>query len=191
MEARSYNQEEQLGCRLGALEDGQGQLPPPLPMHPCPPWAQLRFGGLVGEFGGPGPHYEAQQRLLVTVVAGPTLLCGPCERAVPFQAGKGAQMKLVVNMIMGSMMASFAEGIVLAEEIGLEKEDLLEVIGLGAINSPMYNLKVCLNGSGSRASGSVHSIFSQHTRQAGVSEHKLVFLCALLCSHCSAYNTVP
>ena len=36
-------------------------------------------------------------------------------------------MKLVVNMVMGTMMASFAEGLILAENAGLSKEDLIEV----------------------------------------------------------------
>jgi glyoxylate/succinic semialdehyde reductase len=32
--------------------------------------------------------------------------------------GAGANMKLVVNMVMGSMMAAFAEGLVLADQVG-------------------------------------------------------------------------
>jgi glyoxylate/succinic semialdehyde reductase len=56
-------------------------------------------------------------------------------------AGNGANMKLVVNMIMGCMMASFAEGLALAEKSGLKKEDLLEVIKLGAIAAPMFSMK--------------------------------------------------
>eukprot|EP00667_Euglena_gracilis_P014550 EG_transcript_15075 len=55
--------------------------------------------------------------------------------------GKGAHMKLVVNMVMGTMMAAFAEGLQLAEQSGLKQKDLLEVIGLGAISSPMFTLK--------------------------------------------------
>ena len=52
-------------------------------------------------------------------------------------AGNGANTKLVVNMIMGCMMASFAEGLALAEKSGLKKEVLLEVIKqLGAIAAP-------------------------------------------------------
>lgn len=36
-------------------------------------------------------------------------------------------MKLVVNMVMGTMMASFAEGITLASKAGLNPEDFIEV----------------------------------------------------------------
>jgi glyoxylate/succinic semialdehyde reductase len=41
--------------------------------------------------------------------------------------GKGNQMKLVVNMTMGSVMASFAEGMALCEAADLPTPELLEV----------------------------------------------------------------
>ena len=34
------------------------------------------------------------------------------------EVGAGANMKLVVNMVMGSMMAAFAEGLTLADKVG-------------------------------------------------------------------------
>jgi 3-hydroxyisobutyrate dehydrogenase-like beta-hydroxyacid dehydrogenase len=55
--------------------------------------------------------------------------------------GQGAQMKLVINMIMGTMMTAFAEGLSLGDKIGLQKTDILDVIAQGAINSPMFQLK--------------------------------------------------
>ncbi|XP_058774014.1 glyoxylate/succinic semialdehyde reductase 2, chloroplastic-like [Vicia villosa] len=55
--------------------------------------------------------------------------------------GNGAAMKLVVNMIMGSMMASFSEGLLLSEKVGLDPKVLVEVISQGAINAPMYTTK--------------------------------------------------
>ncbi|PSC68561.1 glyoxylate succinic semialdehyde reductase chloroplastic [Micractinium conductrix] len=55
--------------------------------------------------------------------------------------GAGANMKLVVNMIMGSMMASWAEGLSLAKQCGLQQSDLVEVVKLGAIACPMFALK--------------------------------------------------
>ncbi|EXC20589.1 Putative oxidoreductase [Morus notabilis] len=57
------------------------------------------------------------------------------------QVGNGAKMKLVVNMIMGSMMNAFSEGLVLAERSGLEPGNLLDVLELGAIANPMFKLK--------------------------------------------------
>ncbi|ACN15974.1 putative oxidoreductase family protein [Desulforapulum autotrophicum HRM2] len=57
------------------------------------------------------------------------------------QIGQGAQMKLVINMIMGTMMTAFAEGLSLGDKIGLKKTAILDVIAQGAINSPMFQLK--------------------------------------------------
>ncbi|XP_028778760.1 glyoxylate/succinic semialdehyde reductase 2, chloroplastic isoform X2 [Neltuma alba] len=55
--------------------------------------------------------------------------------------GNGAAMKLVVNMIMGSMMASFSEGLLLSEKVGLDPKILVEVVSQGAISAPMYSTK--------------------------------------------------
>ncbi|KAJ4959082.1 hypothetical protein NE237_026193 [Protea cynaroides] len=55
--------------------------------------------------------------------------------------GNGAAMKLVVNMIMGSMMASFSEGLLLSEKVGLDPSVLVEVVSQGAISSPMFSTK--------------------------------------------------
>lgn len=55
--------------------------------------------------------------------------------------GNGAAMKLVVNMIMGSMMASFSEGLILGEKLGLDPSVLVEVISQGAISAPMFSMK--------------------------------------------------
>lgn len=57
------------------------------------------------------------------------------------EVGAGARMKLVVNMVMGSMMSALAEGITLAESSGLEEEKLIEILGLGAMACPMFALK--------------------------------------------------
>lgn len=57
------------------------------------------------------------------------------------EVGAGANMKLVVNMIMGSMMVAFAEGLALAQQAGLKQKDLLDVLGLGAIAAPMFAMK--------------------------------------------------
>ncbi|KAJ8755761.1 hypothetical protein K2173_024305 [Erythroxylum novogranatense] len=55
--------------------------------------------------------------------------------------GNGAAMKLVVNMVMGSMMATFSEGLLLSERVGLDPNVLVEVVSQGAISAPMYSLK--------------------------------------------------
>ncbi|KAH7534101.1 glyoxylate/succinic semialdehyde reductase 1 [Ziziphus jujuba] len=57
------------------------------------------------------------------------------------QVGNGAKMKLVVNMIMGSMMNALSEGLILADRSGLEPKVLLDVLDLAAIANPMFKLK--------------------------------------------------
>jgi 2-hydroxy-3-oxopropionate reductase len=56
-------------------------------------------------------------------------------------AGSGANMKLVVNMVMGGMLAAFCEGLALGEKAGLEQADILEVLDAGALANPMFRLK--------------------------------------------------
>ena len=55
--------------------------------------------------------------------------------------GKGSQVKLVVNMIMGSMMASFSEGLALAKALDLPLDSLLQVLDQGAMSNPMFRGK--------------------------------------------------
>jgi 3-hydroxyisobutyrate dehydrogenase-like beta-hydroxyacid dehydrogenase len=55
--------------------------------------------------------------------------------------GRGTRAKLVVNSLMGTMMAAFGESLALAESVGLDGDEMLQVIGQGAIQSPMYALK--------------------------------------------------
>lgn len=58
------------------------------------------------------------------------------------QVGKGSQLKLVINMMMGAIMAANAEGIELAQGLGLPVESLIEVVNMGAMGTPMFKLKV-------------------------------------------------
>jgi 3-hydroxyisobutyrate dehydrogenase-like beta-hydroxyacid dehydrogenase len=55
--------------------------------------------------------------------------------------GAGTRAKLVVNSLMGTMLAAFAEGLALSESVGLDPNKMIEVIGQGAIACPMYALK--------------------------------------------------
>lgn len=57
------------------------------------------------------------------------------------EAGNGAKTKLLVNMIMGTMIAALGEGLALTRKAGLNPEDLLEVLAEGAIDNPMFRLK--------------------------------------------------
>ncbi|ESQ35033.1 hypothetical protein EUTSA_v10008217mg [Eutrema salsugineum] len=107
-------------------------------------------GALFLEAPVSGSKKPAEDGQLIFLTAGDKLLY---EKAAPFfdimgksrfylgEVGNGAAMKLVVNMIMGSMMASFAEGILLSKKVGLDPNVLVEVVSQGAINAPMYSLK--------------------------------------------------
>ncbi len=55
--------------------------------------------------------------------------------------GKGARMKLVVNMILGGMMATFCEGMALGEKGGLDARLILEVLDAGALSNAMFRGK--------------------------------------------------
>ena len=51
-------------------------------------------------------------------------------------------MKLVVNMMMGTMMTTLAEGLTLAQKADLDQAQLIEVLGLGFMNCPLFAMKV-------------------------------------------------
>ena len=55
--------------------------------------------------------------------------------------GAGTRAKLVVNSLMGTMLAAYSEGLALSESVGLNPTTMVEIIGQGAIASPMYALK--------------------------------------------------
>mmetsp|Transcript_4855 Transcript_4855/g.6295 ORF Transcript_4855/g.6295 Transcript_4855/m.6295 type:complete len:324 (-) Transcript_4855:36-1007(-) len=57
------------------------------------------------------------------------------------EVGAGTRAKLVVNSLMGTMLAAFSEGLALSEAVGLDPNTMLEVIGQGAVASPMFGLK--------------------------------------------------
>eukprot|EP00262_Sarcandra_glabra_P007899 TRINITY_DN21007_c0_g1_i1.p1 TRINITY_DN21007_c0_g1~~TRINITY_DN21007_c0_g1_i1.p1 ORF type:complete len:371 (+),score=72.10 TRINITY_DN21007_c0_g1_i1:41-1114(+) len=107
-------------------------------------------GALFLEAPVSGSKKPAEDGQLIFLTAGDKYLY---EMAAPFldimgksrfyigDVGNGAAMKLVVNMIMGSMMASFSEGILLSEKVGLDPRVLIEVVSQGAISAPMFSMK--------------------------------------------------
>eukprot|EP00798_Chlamydomonas_sp_ICE-L_P007052 gene7052-147_t len=97
--------------------------------------------------GSKGPAIAGQ---LVILCAGDRSLYDECTGAFDLmgkkalflgEVGAGARMKLVVNMVMGSMMGAFTEGMALADKGGLQQQDLLDVLSLGAIANPMFSMK--------------------------------------------------
>ncbi len=51
------------------------------------------------------------------------------------------KMKLVNNLTLGSFMATIAEALAMGEEIGINKEDVLEILSVGGGNSLVLNAK--------------------------------------------------
>jgi 3-hydroxyisobutyrate dehydrogenase-like beta-hydroxyacid dehydrogenase len=65
------------------------------------------------------------------------------------EVAKGAQMKLVINMIMGTMMTAFGEGLSLGEKAGLNISDIITVLDQGVIANQMFRLKGPMMAAGS------------------------------------------
>ncbi len=64
------------------------------------------------------------------------------------EVGQGAQMKLVVNLVMGGMMSILCEGLALGGKTGLAAEQILEVLDSGAVANPMFRMKGALIAQG-------------------------------------------
>lgn len=115
-------------------------------------------GGRFVEAPVSGSKKPAQDGTLVFLCSGDRSLYDEAEEAFTImgkksfyfeEIGQGAQMKLVINMVMGTMMAAFSEGLSLGDAIGLDKDDILDVLSQGAINNPMFQLKGPLMNNGS------------------------------------------
>jgi glyoxylate/succinic semialdehyde reductase len=107
-------------------------------------------GGLFLEAPVSGSKKPAEEGTLVILAAGDRSLYDEAKPGLEKlgkkilylgETGNGANMKLVVNMVMGGMMAIFCEGLALGEKAGLMAADILEVLDAGALANPMFRLK--------------------------------------------------
>ena len=55
--------------------------------------------------------------------------------------GMGASLKMVMNQLLGTVMAAFAEGLVLGESLGLSRESLFEALLSGPAAAPFLSVK--------------------------------------------------
>lgn len=55
--------------------------------------------------------------------------------------GNAAKMKLINNLCLGSFMATLAESTSIGEACGIEKKDILEILGVGGGNSGVLGAK--------------------------------------------------
>jgi len=117
----------------------------------------VEIGAAIAQQGGrfleapvSGSKKPAEDGTLIIIAAGDR---GLFDQALPFfekmgkkslflgELGRGAQMKLIVNMTMGGMMTVFCEALALADKAGLSGADLLDVIDAGAMANPMFRMK--------------------------------------------------
>eukprot|EP00242_Pyramimonas_sp_CCMP2087_P009826 CAMPEP_0198199560 /NCGR_PEP_ID=MMETSP1445-20131203/2827_1 /TAXON_ID=36898 /ORGANISM="Pyramimonas sp., Strain CCMP2087" /LENGTH=378 /DNA_ID=CAMNT_0043869437 /DNA_START=64 /DNA_END=1200 /DNA_ORIENTATION=+ len=107
-------------------------------------------GGRFLEAPVSGSKKPAEDGLLIFLTAGDEGLFAAAEPMLEVMGkarfflgavGKGAEMKLVVNMVMGSMLVGFSEGLQLGKKAGLDQNQILEVISLGAIASQLFAVK--------------------------------------------------
>jgi 3-hydroxyisobutyrate dehydrogenase len=57
------------------------------------------------------------------------------------EPGLATKMKLINNLALGSFMATLAEALSLGESLGIEKEEILEILSAGGGNSLVLNAK--------------------------------------------------
>ena len=107
-------------------------------------------GGRYLEAPVSGSKKPAEDGTLVFLCSGDESLYHDAEPALQIMGkksfyftvlGQGAQMKLVINMIMGTMMTAFGEGLALGGKVGLNMTDILDVLTQGAIDNPMFRMK--------------------------------------------------
>ena len=98
------------------------------PMH-------ARQGELRVMAGGDEADFKAVEPLLSAVGKEVTYLG---------EAGMGATMKLVLNMLMGVQMPALAEAVVLGERAGLDRKDILEMISKSGYSSPVMSFRCAI-----------------------------------------------
>ncbi|HXH72367.1 MAG TPA: NAD(P)-dependent oxidoreductase [Mariprofundaceae bacterium] len=89
-------------------------------------------GTLVILAGGDTADIERAEPLLLTM-GKKVVHCGA--------AGQGSAMKMTVNLLLGTMMAGFAEAVNYGEKAGLDTATLLDTILAGPLGCGLYQLK--------------------------------------------------
>ncbi len=97
-----------------------------------------------------GSVVPASQGTLTVLVSGDR---EPYQKALPYlemigepvfymgEQGMATRMKLINNMVLGSLMSTLAEALVIGEEAGLDKEKVLDILSAGAGDSKILNAK--------------------------------------------------
>jgi len=111
----------------------------------CPTTSDITSGSKAQAAGGQliflaagDPAAQAATAADMAAMGKATFYLGPAGDAA---VGAGSRMKLVVNMVMGVQLSALAEGVALAEAAGLDAEELVRVLDLGALSSPLVRGK--------------------------------------------------
>lgn len=89
-------------------------------------------GTLVGLASGDEDHVESVRPVLAAM-CDPVVYCG--------ETGKGTDMKLFINLLLGNAMGAFAEALVFGATHDLAIEDMLKVVENGALDAPLFSAK--------------------------------------------------
>lgn len=107
-------------------------------------------GGRFLEAPVSGTKKPAEDGTLIILAAGDQSLYDDAKSAFdvmgkmsPYlgEVGQGANMKLVVNMMMGGMLSIFSEGMSLGQKAGLDGQQILDIVDAGAMANPMFKGK--------------------------------------------------
>ncbi len=97
--------------------------------------------------GSKKPAEEGQLLFLVGGKREDVVFCEPLFRAMGKQhlhvgpTGQGAALKMVFNLLLGEAMLAFAEALALGEHLGLEREQLLDVLLKAPVTAPFLQGK--------------------------------------------------
>ncbi len=92
-------------------------------------------GTLLILAGGQADRVQAQEPLLLAM-GKRVIYCGP--------AGQGSMMKMFINLLLGLMMAGFAEALNFGQLGGLDWQAMLDTVFSGPLNCGLYQMKAPL-----------------------------------------------
>ncbi len=97
-----------------------------------------------------GTKKPAEDGTLVILAAGEqslikevTPLLNTMGKAVIYcgETGQATNMKLMINLLLGSMMQGFAEALTFGKKVGLSIDDMMKTIESGGLHAPFYSAK--------------------------------------------------
>lgn len=138
---------------VAGIGDGRGYID----MSTVDDSTSQTISGLITQAGGrfleapvSGTKKPAEDGTLIILAAGDKSLYDDATSAFevmgkmsPYlgEIGQGANMKLVINMMMGGMLSIFSEGMSLGQKAGLNGQQILDLVDAGAMANPMFKGK--------------------------------------------------